>query len=207
MHVKAGDKRRATKAIKAAWQKIQHPDLAAAFAAIEPEETPAARIKRFQPLLKLDANAPEAKMLDAELNLAAEDFPAARRALGDLAETHPTARALSLMAAIERGEGASEAVVRGWLAKALSASRGPQWVCENCGTVHSAWVPVCTSCEAFDLPVLDRTAPGRGGGHPKRGKRDAAPSGRGARARALADGGQRPLEADGPHRRIVRRAR
>lgn len=150
MHVEIGDKRRAAKVVKAAWAKTHHPDLAAAFADIEPGETPDARIKRFQPLLKLDPTAPETKMLEAELHLAAEDFPGARRALGNLYETNPSARNLSLIAAIERGEGAPEAVVRGWLAKALGASRGPQWVCGNCGTVHSVWVPVCTSCEAFD---------------------------------------------------------
>ena len=162
MHVEAGDKRRATKALKAAWQKSHHPDLAAAFAAIEPDETPDARIKRFGPFLKLDPDAPETRLLEAELHLAAEDFPGARRALGKLAETHPTARSLSLMAAIERGEGAPEAVVRGWLAKALGASRGPQWVCDNCGTVHADWVPVCTSCEAFD--TLAWTEPRRAAG-------------------------------------------
>ena len=62
-------------------------------------------------------------MLMAELHIAAEDFPEARRALGDLAETNPTARSLTIMAAIERGEGSDDAVVRGWLAKALNASR------------------------------------------------------------------------------------
>ena len=150
MHLETGEKRRAAKVLKAAWTKTRHPDLAAAFADIEPDETPEARIKRFQPFLKLSPDSPEARMLDAELHIAAEDFPGARRALGDAAEKRPTARSLSLMAAIERGEGASEEVVRGWLAKALGASRGPQWVCGNCGTVHGAWVPICTSCEAFD---------------------------------------------------------
>ncbi|PJN92361.1 hypothetical protein CNY89_30355, partial [Amaricoccus sp. HAR-UPW-R2A-40] len=37
------------------------------------------------------------------LALADEDFPAARKALGDLAETQPTARSLAIMAALERG--------------------------------------------------------------------------------------------------------
>ncbi len=150
MHVDAGEARRAAKVLKVARAKTPHPDLAAAFAAIEPDETPEARIKRFQPFLKVNADAPETKMLDAELHLAAEDFPGARRALGQLYETHPTTRSLTLMAAIERGEGGSEAVVRGWLAKALTASRGAQWICENCGTVHGDWLPVCTNCEAFD---------------------------------------------------------
>ena len=149
-HTEAGELRRAAKVLRVARAKTPHPDLAAAFADIDPGETPTARIKRFQPFLKVAPDAPETRMLDAELHLAAEDFPGARRALGDTWETHPTTRSLSLMAAIERGEGASEVVVRGWLAKALTASRGPQWVCDNCGTVHGDWVPVCTHCEAFD---------------------------------------------------------
>ncbi|WP_308917790.1 heme biosynthesis protein HemY [Jannaschia sp. LMIT008] len=159
MHIEAGEKRRAAKVLRAAWTKHHHPDLAATYAGIEPDETPGQRIKRFGALLKIDPDAPETRMLETELHLAAEDFPAARRSLGKLAETHPTARSLSLMAAIERGEGASEAVVRGWLAKALGASRGPQWVCDNCGTVHGTWVPVCTSCDAFDS--LTWTEPAR----------------------------------------------
>ena len=89
-------------------------------------------------------------MLKAELNIAAEDFPEAKRSLGDLYETDATARNLTLMAAIERGEGADDAVVRGWLTKALTASRGPQWCCDNCQQVHSSWMPVCSNCHAFD---------------------------------------------------------
>ena len=81
---------------------------------------------------------------------ATQGFPEARRALGDLAERAPDARALTLMAAIERGEGASDAVVQGWLTRALSAPRGPQWVCDNCNHIHSEWVPVCENCTSFD---------------------------------------------------------
>jgi HemY protein len=54
------------------------------------------------------------------------------------------------MAAIERGEGSEDRVVRGWLAKAVTASRGPQWTCENCGHVHATWQPVCEHCDSFD---------------------------------------------------------
>ena len=100
-----GKAKQADKIVKAAWATDPHPDLAAAFAEIAPGETPAERVKRFRPLLAKHAGHPEAKMLEAELQIAAEDFPAARRALGDLAETHPTARTLTIMAAIERGAG------------------------------------------------------------------------------------------------------
>ncbi len=140
----------ATKIVRDAWATDPHPDLAAVFAEIAPAETPADRLKRFRPLLAKHPGAEETKLIEAELQIAAEDFPAARKALGDLAETAPTARSLTIMAAIERGEGSDDRVVRAWLAKAVTAPRGHQWVCGNCGQVHSEWRPLCTSCESFD---------------------------------------------------------
>lgn len=145
-----GAKRAAARIVQRAWESGPHPELAAAFAAIEPNETPAARRKRFQPLIARHPDDPETKLLAAELALADEDFPAARRALMPLPETRPTQRALTLMAAIEKGEAAPEAVVRGWLARAVNAPRGPQWVCENCGHVDARWAPACPSCGSFD---------------------------------------------------------
>ncbi|HEU0221751.1 MAG TPA: heme biosynthesis HemY N-terminal domain-containing protein, partial [Paracoccaceae bacterium] len=145
-----GDKRAADRILRKAWEAEPHPDLGAAYAALEPDESPAMRLKRFKPLLALKPDHPEARLLAAELALAAEDFPEARRALGDLAEKRPTTRTLAIMAAVERGEGAPEAVVRGWLARALGASRGEQWVCGKCRHVHAGWAPVCENCEAFD---------------------------------------------------------
>ena len=149
-YIEQGKKRYAGRVLKKAWDAKPHPDLAATFAEIEPEETPEARIKRFKGLTKALADHPESRMVMAELNIAAEDFPEARRALGDLIENDPTARSLTIMAAIERGEGSDDAVVRAWLTKALSASRGPQWVCENCSQVHGTWEPVCSNCQSFD---------------------------------------------------------
>ncbi len=54
------------------------------------------------------------------------------------------------MAAVERGEGADEAIVRGWLAKAVTAPRGPQWICDNCSNTEPTWAPVCSNCGGFD---------------------------------------------------------
>ncbi len=99
----------------------------------------------------------ETALVKAELMIAAEDFPGARRALGDLIEDNPDSRALTIMAAVERGEGASDQVVKGWLARALNAPRGPQWVCGSCHNIHNEWVPVCENCQAFD--TLEWTTP------------------------------------------------
>ncbi|MEL6808927.1 MAG: heme biosynthesis HemY N-terminal domain-containing protein [Pseudomonadota bacterium] len=154
--IEKGQKKYATRVLKKAWEAQPHPDLAAAFAAIEPDETPAARLKRFGQLGRLHPDNPETKMLMSELNIAAEDFPAARRALGDLFETDPTIRSATLMAAIERGQGASDAVVQGWLTRALSAPRGPQWVCDNCQHIEGEWTPICNNCGAFDTLTWKR---------------------------------------------------
>ncbi|MDE0591038.1 tetratricopeptide repeat protein [Halocynthiibacter sp. C4] len=149
-YIEEGRPKLATRILKKTWPLAPHPDLAAAFARIEPNESAADRLRRFEVLTKLNPDHPETRMLLAELNIAADDFPEARRAMGDLAETHPTARSLSLMAAIERGQGGDDAAVRGWLSKALVAPRGEQWVCEKCGTPHQEWRPVCQSCKSFD---------------------------------------------------------
>ena len=149
-YIAADNARYATRVLTKTWNAQPHPDIATAFAEIVPDETAAERLKRFRILTKATPDHPEAKMLLAELYIAAEDFPGAKRALGNLTETAPTARSLTLMAAIERGAGADDSVVRGWLTKALTAPRGPQWICDKCQHIHAAWAPTCDNCGAFD---------------------------------------------------------
>jgi HemY protein len=107
-----------------AWRRNPAPTLAAAYAAIEPDETAHERRLRFGKLLNAKANHPESQLLAAELALVTEDWPAARKAIEGLKEAEPTTRSCIIMAAIARGEGAPEAEVRGWLARALDAPRG-----------------------------------------------------------------------------------
>ena len=149
-YIEQDNARYAARVLTQTWATKPHPDVAAAFAEIVPDETPQARIKRFKALTKQAPDSSETKMLLAELNIAAEDFPAARRALGDLVTADPTARSLTLMAAIERGQGADDVVVRGWLTRALTAPRGPQWVCDSCHNIHPAWAATCSNCGSFD---------------------------------------------------------
>lgn len=149
-YISQDNARYAARVLTKAWAAKPHPDLAAAFAEIAPNEDATARLKRFRKLIKQTPDHPEAKMLEAELQIAAEDFPEAKRALGDLIETDPTARSLTLMAAIEKGQGSDDAVIRGWLTRALTAPRGPQWMCDNCQHIHPAWAPTCNNCGSFD---------------------------------------------------------
>jgi HemY protein len=149
-YVGEGNARYATRVLTKAWTAQPHPDIAAAFAEVAPDETADERLKRFRALTKTNPDHPETKMLMAELHISAEDFPSAKRALGDLVESDPTARSLTLMAAIERGQGADDSVVRGWLTRALTAPRGPQWMCENCQHIQPSWTATCDNCGSFD---------------------------------------------------------
>ncbi|MCB6177884.1 heme biosynthesis protein HemY [Rhodobacter sp. Har01] len=159
--VEKGDKKNAMRVLKKAWEARPHPDLAAAFAAIEPNESASARLRRFKPLLTTRTSDEETRLLQAELMLLNEDFRGARRILGSLAEKHPTQRTLAILAAAERGLGTDDAEVRAILARALTASRGPQWCCDKCEAVQAEWNPVCRSCGSFDTltwrePVASR---------------------------------------------------
>ncbi|WP_019954222.1 heme biosynthesis protein HemY [Yoonia vestfoldensis] len=159
-YIAQGSPRYASRVLVKTWTAQPHPDIATAFAEIVPDETPEARLKRFKTLTKATSDHPETKMLMAELHIAAEDFPSARRDIADLVDTDPTARSLALMAAIERGVGADDFVVRGWLTRALTAPRGPQWICDKCQHIHPQWGPVCQNCGAFDTMSWKRPPAG-----------------------------------------------
>ena len=121
--VDTGSKRAASKIVQDSWRARPSAQLAAAYASIEPDESPIERRRRFEGLFSLHPQHPETRFLQAELALVAEDWGSARKAIEDLRETEPSARSCAIMAAIARGEGEPDHVIRGWLARALGAPR------------------------------------------------------------------------------------
>ena len=144
-----GQKKRAEAALLSAWKAISHPDIAKKFAEIENDESVEGRIERFKKILNVKKSDAETKILKAELNILSGNFPEARRAISDLIETDKAnAKVYTLMAAIEKGVGSSDAVVKGWLAKAVTAKRSKRWICSNCES-QSEWEPICKKCGEF----------------------------------------------------------
>ena len=74
-YIEQSSKRYATRVIKKAWDAQPHPDLAAAFAEIEPEETPQARIKRFRQTAQGDARSPRKQAADGRASYRGRGFP------------------------------------------------------------------------------------------------------------------------------------
>ena len=149
-YMEGGKVKNALRVIKKAWEVRPHPDLATVFLEVTEKEDHIYRIKSFKSLSRVQANHNETKMFLAELYVSSEDFDAARLVINDLVQSVPTARLLTIRAAISKGEGADDELVRGLLNEALKASRGAQWVCENCSQVHVHWVSVCVNCSSLD---------------------------------------------------------
>ncbi|HUF57582.1 MAG TPA: heme biosynthesis HemY N-terminal domain-containing protein [Thermohalobaculum sp.] len=150
---KDGSKRQATRLLVDAWKHNPSPQLAAAYAAIEPDESPAERRRRFGKLLAANPEHPEARFTEAELALTTDDFRGARKSISDLRETEPSARSCAIMAAVARGEGAPESEVRGWLARALGAPRG---TAPDTLIGHAAMLPLLIG---DDIRTTDGTDP------------------------------------------------
>ena len=134
----AGEKRKATRIIEAAWRANPHPDLADAFAHLQPGNSARERLARVESLAGKATGDAEAAIAVARAALDAKEFSVARAALVPLLEM-PTRRVAALMAALELQEG-DEGRGREWMARTLNARRDPAWTAD--GHVSDHWLPV-----------------------------------------------------------------
>jgi HemY protein len=134
----AGEKRKATRIIEAAWRANPHPDLADAFAHLQPGDSARERLARVESLAGKATGDAEAAIAVARAALDAKEFSVARAALVPLLEM-PTRRVAALMAALELQEG-DEGRGREWMARTLNARRDPAWTAD--GHVSDHWLPV-----------------------------------------------------------------
>lgn len=141
---------RAASLIETAWAQGPHPDLAKAYAAMRPEETPAARAKRLGSLAGMSPHHPESRILNAAAAMSQARYEEAKEFLRPLAERHPTVRVCMMMSEVERGLGGESLAARDWATRALKAPRDALWACGACLRTQNDWSPVCTSCAGFD---------------------------------------------------------
>jgi HemY protein len=140
----AGDYRRASRVIEAAYEKTPHPDLAAAYLRMRPGDSAADRLTRARGLARIAPTDSESRLTVARAALEARDFEGARAAIAPLLDPdspagRPSVRACLLMADLEETQGAPGAV-REWLARAARAPRDRAWIAD--GFVSDRWAPV-----------------------------------------------------------------
>ena len=149
-YIQRDNKRNASRIINKAWQSQPHPDLKTVFYEIYPNESEEDKLKRLQKLCRLNPDHLESKISLSELYLKQENFPMAQRVLNKIKKENHDARVLTLMAVNERAKGGEDAKIRDFLKLAISAKRGPQWICAKCNSIHTDWEPICSSCSAMD---------------------------------------------------------
>ena len=160
-HVDAGNVRKATRVIEAAWRVNPHPGLADIYIHAKPGASAQERLARAEKLAQLSPGAIEGALALAQAAIEAQSFAAARAALAPLIIT-PTQRVAVLMAQLEEAESGNVGRARAWMARAIRAPRDPVWTAD--GYVSDRWKPVSPATgrlDAFEwkVPVADVQGP------------------------------------------------
>jgi HemY protein len=154
--------RQAAIVLERAWKLDPLPELAAAYAALVPEEEPLQRLRRLEKLADLQPDAWATHRILGETALAAKLWGQARKHLSIAAEIRPTASLLGLLSRLELEEYKNQKAAQAWLSEVPAAD--PDWVCSACGAHAPAWTAECPSCGALDrlsweTPVPVQTNP------------------------------------------------
>ena len=143
----AGDYRRASRMLEAAYAQTPHPDLAAAYLRVRHGDSSEDRLARARALARMAPLDPESSLTVGRAALEARELSAARAAIApliasDSSNGRPTRRVCLLMADIEEAEG-NHGAVREWLGRAARAPRDKAWVAD--GVISDRWAPVSPS--------------------------------------------------------------
>lgn len=151
---RAGKPDKAARVLEKSWAAMPHPELAAAYKALLPHESPAQSVVRLRRLIAANPQHVESRLLMAETALAAGETARARDLLSPLTIEEggaaPNRRACLLMAQLVRAQGRGEPEAQHWLARAAQASPDPAWQCRACGKSAPDWHMTCPACGEFD---------------------------------------------------------
>jgi HemY protein len=149
----AGKHSKAKSLLEKAWKAQPHPALFKSLLEVCDKEDPLKQVLAVEKMVAVNPDHLESRLALAEISLKARLWGKARQALAPLAgESALPARAISLLSAIDEGEGRLSDSVS-WLRKLALAAPDPVWTCKACGHVEESWVAVCPSCRGFDSIV------------------------------------------------------
>ncbi len=138
--LQANRRRLAVQLLEDCWRAEPHPDVARAYAQVDPSETASQRQKRIDSrLAPLNRNHAETLVLQAEVAMQAGDWSSARSRLEAALDAGPTARVYRLLAELERQSHGDGVKAQEWLARATDATPDRAWVCDDTGEVLPSW--------------------------------------------------------------------
>jgi HemY protein len=146
----AGREKAAQDALRKAWARTPHPDLATMALAPAPDRI--ARLKSAEHLVRDAAESAESHFLLARLSLEAGQQAAAQRHLDAAERAGLHQRRVYLLAAdIAAAAGDDDASRERYheaARQSAAAPPDPVWQCGACATTHAAWHAACPACHA-----------------------------------------------------------
>lgn len=146
----AGEYRRASRLIEAAWPLGPHPDLAEVYVHQRSGDSARERLGRAQTLDRLASGDREGALAVARAAIEAREFAVARAALAGLLD-RPTQRVAMLMAELEETENEDSGRAREWMARALRTGGDPRWTAD--GAVFDRWMPLSPVSGRLDAVI------------------------------------------------------
>ncbi len=150
--------RKATRILENAWQRMPHPEIAAAYSDVRSGDSVRDRLERITSLAARTPGNHIGAMAVAEAAIDALDWKLARETLAPHisqdASERPNQRMCALMAEIEEGEHGDRGRAREWLARAVRAPRDPAWTADGIVAPHWAPIsPVTGRIDAFEWKI------------------------------------------------------
>lgn len=146
----AGQLRKATKIVEAAFIAHPHPELAEVEAHLRPGDSAKERLLRVRDLFLRAPDHRESAIALAHAAIDAQDYIQARAVLEPLLNA-PTQRICLLMAELEAAEHGDIGKAREWTTRAVNAARDPAWIAD--GVVSNQWAPLSPITGKLDVFV------------------------------------------------------
>ncbi len=143
----AGNTKRASKLIEAAWAAAPHPSLARVFKELDAAESATDWLKRVRALTTAKPDHPQSLLMLVDALMDAREYDTAKPVLDRLIKAAPTRAAWQYRLALAHALGEDPDPIEAALA---NAGDGARWHCDSCGHTPHAWSPLCPACGSFD---------------------------------------------------------
>ena len=137
-------RRAAAKVLETTWKHSPHPELAAQWGEIAPENKPtdpAARLRWFEKLVALRPDSDESQLAAAKTAMEDGMWGETRQYLNMAEQISESARLCRLWARFAEKQGQT-AEAAFWLERAADAPAGAVWHCTQTGRIYDRWSPI-----------------------------------------------------------------
>lgn len=147
--LQANDRATANKVIKAVWMMRPHMELLDYFVRANENESPIARLQRFEQFALKRKDSLVTQLALAQLCIQADVFGKARTHLQQAQTMRMTRQGYQLLADLAQAEQNNGQLAHDYARQAMRVAPAGQWTCSACNSQHEIWTPLCPACGAL----------------------------------------------------------